>query len=106
MYRYEISLFVPTGVYEHANEPGVEYGIFSLDYDSRKSERDQAFRVGMAQLATRMVEKIEIATMSSKPFSRPLIDIEGFLVPVVRDGYAGVRYQQVAELWTPVPAQH
>jgi hypothetical protein len=103
--RLEISLFVPGGVYTKGGDTTGEhfavYGII-LRPGKRLVSPEQLFVVPVIPIRE-VRQHVEIVNDESveEPFKKwtvPLIDTEGFLTPVCKDGYHGERFVRVGEV--------
>ncbi len=90
--RIELSLFVPTGVYVRGDDPAREmYAVLGVQESRTSVNRERHFFA----LYTRIHGHGDIDAGWERS---ALIDIDGFLVPVCRDGYHGARFIRVGEL--------
>lgn len=99
--RLGISLFVSSGVYtlggEDSDEHFAVYGpILSAGRKLVSPERLFVVPVIPIREVRRHIEILEKGSINK--WTVPLVDTEGFLAPVVKDGYYGVRFKRVGDI--------
>ncbi len=93
--RLGVSLFAPTGIYVRGGEdPNMRFAVFGVKKTRAKVHTERIFYVP------------HVPILASGDYAGEwsvswLIETDGFLYPIARDGYHGPRYLRVGDILLP-----